>query len=44
VAIQTEFATQENKEALAHGLIASGKPSTGLIDGDIIAFSSEIAK
>ncbi|KAF9792661.1 alcohol dehydrogenase IV [Thelephora terrestris] len=42
VAIQTEFAASDDKEALARGLTASGKPSTGSIDGDIIAFSSEI--
>jgi len=42
VAIQTEFATPDDREALARGLIASGKPSTGSTDGDIIAFSSEI--
>jgi len=42
VAIQAEFATPVDKEALARGLNASGKPSTGSIDGDIIAFSSEI--
>lgn len=44
VAIQTELATPEDKEALARGLTASGKSSTGSIDGDIIAFSSEITK
>ena len=43
VAIQTKFATAEDKEALARGLGSSGKPSTGSVDGDIIAFSSEIA-
>lgn len=44
VAIQTELATPEDKEALSRGLIASGKVSTGSIDGDITAFSTEIAK
>jgi len=43
VAIQTKFATPENKEALARGLTSSGKSGTGSVDGDIIAFSSEIA-
>lgn len=44
VAIQTKIATPEDKEALARGLTASGKPGTGTVDGDIIAFSSEIAR
>jgi hypothetical protein len=44
VAIQTKFATPEDKEALARGLTSSGKPGTGSVDGDIIAFSSEIAR
>ena len=44
VAIQAEFATPEDKEALARGLTASGKPSTGSIDGDILTFSSEIGR
>lgn len=44
VVIQTKFATPEDKEALARGFASSGKPGTGSVDGDIIAFSSEIAK